>query len=426
MLKKWFQNRIVQNAGWLIVGRVAQLAINLIVGLLTARYLGPANYGLIGYAAAYTGFFCSLCTLGINSILAKEFIDNPGDEGEILGTSLFMRMISSVLSAVVILCIVYIADQGDRTTMAVVGLTTIGMVFQIFEVFRYWFQSRLQSKVTALVSLAAYMIMAAYKVLLLLLGKNVVWFAFAAAVDHICLAIFLMIAYRKHGGGRLSVSLERGKVLLKKSCHFILPGLMVAVYAQTDKIMLKQMISEAELGFYSTAVSLCNVWCFVLSAIIDSVYPEIAQTHKTDRNLYQKRNRQLYAAVFYISAAVSIVITLLARPAVYILYGEAYLPAAAPLRVITWYTAFSYLGVARNAWIVCENKQKYLIWVYASAALSNVVLNLLLIPLWGATGAALASLAAQVVTTMIAPFFIKELRENAKMMVDAILWRNIL
>lgn len=425
MLQKWKNNRIVHNASWLMFGKVMQMFINLVVGLLTARYLGPTNYGIINYAMAYTGFFYSFCNLGINSVLVKEFLDHPKQDGEMLGTAFFLQGISSTLSAIIILCIVYIVDAKDPTIMVVVLLTNIGMIFRISEILNYWFQARLQSKVTAMASLAAYMITAVYKVFLLIQGKSVTWFAFATAVDYICLAIFLLCAYQKNGGGKLRVSLSRGKELLRKSCHFILPGLMVAVYAQTDKIMLKQMISEAEIGYYSTAVSLCGVWCFVLSAIIDSLYPEIAKTYKTDRVVFERRNRQLYAIVFYMSVSVSLLITILAKPAVSILYGEAYMPTVAPLRVITWYTAFSYLGVARNAWVVCENRQKYLIWVYASAAVANVLLNLLLIPRFGATGAAFASLMAQVVTTMIAPFFIKRLRENAKLMAEAILLRDV-
>lgn len=419
-------NLVVRNASWLIAGRILQMLINFVVGLLTARYLGPSNYGLINYAAAYTAFFASISGLGINSVLIKEFSDAPEQEGEILGSSIAMRSISSVLSAVAILCIVYVADNGDPTVMAVVALTTVGMIFQMFEVFNFWFQSRLQSKVTAIVTLMAYLVMAVYKITLLVLGKRVVWFAFASAVDYICIGILLMIAYRKYGGRRLRVSRRRCQSILRKSCHFILPGLMVAIYAQTDKIMLKQMISEAEIGFYATAVSLCNVWCFVLSAIIDSLYPEITKAHKTDRQLFARRNRQLYAIVFYLSVAVSLLITCFAKPAIYIMYGEAYMPTAAPLRVITWYTAFSYLGVARNAWIVCEDRQKYIFGVYVSAAVSNVILNLILIPRWGAVGAAAASLAAQIITTMVAPFFIKGLRENAKLMVEAILLKDVL
>lgn len=425
MIKRFLENKTAKNAGWLIGGKIAQMLVNLLVGLLTARYLGPSNYGLINYAAAYTAFFSAFCTLGINSVLVKEFIDRPNEEGMIIGTSLGLRAVSSFLSAVVIICIVSVADAGEPTTILVVALSSIGMVFHIFEVVNPWFQSRLQSKVTAVVSLAAYAVAAIYKVVLLVMGKGVAWFAFATSVDYICVGVLLMAAYRKHQGGRLTFSAEYGKDILRRSCHFILPSLMVAVYGQTDKIMLKHMISDTEIGFYSTAVSLSSVWCFVLSAIIDSLYPSIMQAANTDEQLFIKRNKQLYALIFYISVFVSLCFTIFGELAIFIMYGQAYLPAAAPLRIITWYTAFSYLGVARNAWIVSKNRQKYLIFVYASAALSNVLLNLFFIPWWGASGAAAASLTAQIITTMVAPFFIKGLRENSKMMLDAILLRGI-
>lgn len=227
--------------------------------------------------------------------------------------------------------------------------------------------------------------------------------------------------YSKHGGGQLRYSQTYARELLRKSCHFILPGLMVAIYGQTDKMMLKQMIGEMEVGFYSTAAALSNMWCFILSAIIESMYPSIMEAAKQqNEKAFEKRNIQMYAMIFYISVAVSLFFTLFAEPIVRILYGKSYLPAAKPLRIITWYTAFSYLGVARNAWIVSKDKQKHLLKIYVVAAISNVALNWILIPLWGTVGAAVASLAAQIVTTMIVPFFIRELRANALMMMEAI------
>ena len=201
---------------------------------------------------------------------------------------------------------------------------------------------------------------------------------------------------------------------------------MVSVYGQTDKFMLKQMISDSEIGYYSTATALCTSWCFVLQAIIDSFYPTIMEDYKAGNLVsYERKNKLLYALTFYISAFVSVFFCFLADPIIRILYGDAFLAAVSPLQIITWYTAFSYLGVARNAWIVCENRQKYLKWVYGSAAVSNVLLNLLLIPPFGASGAAAASLIAQVITTMIAPAFIPGLRSNTKMMIDAIFLKGI-
>lgn len=402
------------------------MCINLVVGLLTARYLGPSNYGLINYGGAYTAFFLSICTLGINSVLVKEFVDNRGDEGKIIGTSLLLRGIASVLSAILIIVIVNLVDYGETETIIVVALCSIGLIFNIFDTFNYWFQSRLESKVTAVCSLVAFSVTAVYKIFLLTTSKSVEYFAFATSVDYICIGLLLFYSYKRHEGGKLHFSWNYGKHLLKISTPFIVPSLMVAIYGQTDKIMLKQMISETEIGFYSTAVSISTMWCFVISAIIDSMYPTIMESFHKTKEEFDRKNKLLYAIVFYTCVIVSTLISILAEPIIKILYGNAYLPSVAPLRIVTWYTAFSYLGVARNAWIVCNNRQNKLKYVYGAAAISNVLLNFLLIPTMGASGAALASLLAQFLTTMVIPFFIPSLRENSIMMVEAIRLKGII
>ena len=418
-------NRVVKNAGWLIFGKIAQMCINLFVGLLTARYLGPSNYGVINYGSAYTAFFLNLCTLGINSVLVKEFVDYPNEEGKIIGTTLGLKGVASVLSAISIMLISSFIDANEPTTILVVALCSIGLVFNILDTFNYWFQSKLQSKVTAMASLIAFAVTAAYKVYLMVTDKSVVYFAFATSIDYMCIGVLLILVYKRYKGSKLCFSWEYGKRLLKSSTPFIIPGLMVAIYGQTDKMMLKQMISDAEIGYYSTAVSICTMWCFILSAIIDSMYPIIMEAYNENEDDFIHKNRILYTIIFYCCIFVSVFITVFAKIIVKMLYGNAYLPTVNPLRIITWYTAFSYLGLARNAWIVCKNKQKYLTPVYASAALANVVLNLIFIPLYGASGAAVASLIAQILTTLVIPFMIPALKENSKLMIEAILFKGV-
>ena len=162
------------------------------------------------------------------------------------------------------------------------------------------------------------------------------------------------------------------------------------------------------------------MWCFVLSAIIDSLYPGIMKAHSLDKQTFEKKNKELYAIVFYVSTIVSILICILAEIIIIVLYGEQYYGSILPLRIVTWYTAFSYLGVARNAWVVCEEKQKYLKYIYLMSAIINIVINLLFIPLWGASGAAFASLITQIATIFIAPWFIKETRRNSRLMLESI------
>lgn len=412
--------KVVKNAGWIIFGKIFQMLLNLLVGLLTARYLGPDNYGLINYAAAYTTFFTALCTLGINSIIVKNLVDHPEEEGLTIGTTLLLRVVSSILSALMIVGFVCIMDAGERLTITVTALYSIALLFQVFDTINYWFQSKLKSKYAAIAALISYIAMSLYRIILLIRGLDVRWFSVANSVDYIVLAVVLFVAYKRCGGPKLSFSWKKGKQLLDSSKSFILCGLMVSIYNCTDRLMLKQMLSETAVGHYAAAVSICSMWAFVLAAIIDSLNPVIMQAHNTDSRLYIRLNKRLYSIVFYVSLAVSVVICAGAKLIITILYGEDYLPATVPLQIITWYTAFSYLGVARNAWVVCENKQRFLTPLYIGSALTNVVLNFIFIPLWGASGAAFASLITQIATIFLFPALIKNLRPNCRLMIDAI------
>ena len=419
------KNREINNASWLIGGRIIQMVLSLFVGILTARYLGPSNYGLINYGGAYVSFFTALCNLGLNSVIIKDFVDHPDEQGEAIGSALVMRFLSSILSAVLTMVIVFIVDKGEPVTIAVVALCSIGAIFNIVETFNYWFQSIYKSKVTSLATLVAYVITSLYKIALLIMGKDVRWFAFATSVDYIVVAIFLWSAYKRYNGPKLSFSFLKSRALLSISYNYILSTIMVAVYGQTDKLMLKQMLDEREVGFYATAAAICKMWTFILQAIIDSVYPSILRLKNADQIAYERKNRQLYAIVFYVSCSVSVGFLIFGKLIVEILYGDIYLPAVPVLKTVTWYTAFSYLGVARNAWIVSEGKQKYLKYMYGCAAIMNVIVNAILIPQFGAVGAALASLLTNIFTSIVLPFLFKGMRKNAQMMLDAIFLRRL-
>ncbi len=426
IIEKFLKNKEAKNASWIIAGRVIQMILSFLISIFTARYLGPSNYGLINYAGAYVAFFTSLCTLGINSVIIKNLVDHPDEQGLALGTSLGLRLASSLFSAIMIVGIVSIVDHGETLTIEVAALCSLSVVFHVFETLRYWFQARYQSKVTAIATLLAYLVTSAYRIILLVLQKSVVWFAFATSIDYICVSVFLFVAYKKNKGPKLSFSLAKGKDILSKSYHYILSGLMVAIYGQTDKLMLKQMLDETSVGYYSLASSINLMWVFVLQAIIDSIYPTIMKLYKKgDVEGFNRKNRQLYAIVAYISFFVGIMFVLFGKYAIVILYGKQYIASTEPLKIITWYTIFSYLGVARNAWVVCTNNQRYLKYMYFSAAIINIGLNALLIPLWAASGAALASLITQVLTSLVLPCFIRDMRPNVKLMLQALMLKGI-
>jgi K+-sensing histidine kinase KdpD len=71
MKTDFLRNRTLKNVFWLFGGQFVRRVLVFLVGILSARYLGPDNFGLINYCAAYLTFFASLCTLGIDSVILK-------------------------------------------------------------------------------------------------------------------------------------------------------------------------------------------------------------------------------------------------------------------------------------------------------------------------------------------------------------------
>ena len=90
------KNKTIANAGWIIACKIVQAVLGVVISMLTARYLGPSNFGLIHFAASVVAFVTPIATLGLNHIIVQEVLYSPKSEGKILGTSMIMSLISSV------------------------------------------------------------------------------------------------------------------------------------------------------------------------------------------------------------------------------------------------------------------------------------------------------------------------------------------
>lgn len=419
-------SRVLKNTTWIIVCKIIQSILGFIVGTLTVRYLGPTNYGVITYAVSVVSFLLPLMQLGLNHTLVKEFIRNPDKEGEILGTALVMNVISSFVSMALAIVFVSIANAGEREMIIVCALYSLVLLFQATEITMYWFQSKLLSKYPSIATLVAYVVVAIYKVYLLITGKGVVWFALSYVLDFFLISIILLVIYKKLSKQKLSINWSIGREMLSRSKYYIIPSLMVVIYQHTDRIMLKLMVSDTEVGLFSAAVTCTGVTGFIFKAIIDSARAAILETKTKQPELYEKRVVQLYSIITTLALAQSIFITIFAKPIVYLLYGQAYLSAVPFLRLIVWYDTFGWYTAVRNVWILAEEKQRHLTKINVFGALFNVTLNACLIPLLGGVGAAISSIISQFLTNIVIGFVYKPIRRNNYLMLKGWKPQNII
>ncbi len=416
-MRRLLKNRVAGNAAWMIGCKVAQAVLGLVISMLTARYLGPGNYGLINYAASLTLFAGPVAQLGLTSTLVFEAVDNPGCEETVFGSAIAVSAVSSLLCMIGITLFARIAAPGETATICVCGIYSILLLTQAAELIQYWFQAKLLSKYVAAVTLAAYALMSGYQVVLLLTGMSVEWYAAAKTLEHGMIAAALLIVQRWLSGRRLRISFRMMKKLVLNSRYYMLSGLLVLAFGQADRIMIRWMIDDAAMGFYSAAVVCANLTDFVFMAIIDSFRPAILEAHNRDRTAYEEGISGLYSIVIWAALLQSVLITALAGPMVRILYGESYMPAVGALRILVWYTAFSYIGSARLIWIQAEALQRLLWKINLCGALCNIGLNAILIPGWGIEGAAVASLATQMFVNVGIGFILPSLRDHNKLLL---------
>lgn len=414
------KNSVLKNASWIVVCKIIQSLISFVIGMITARYLGPSNFGVISYVSSVVAFALPIMQLGLNQTLVKEFINSPDREGTILGTSLIINILSGICCMIGSIAFVAVANPDEPETLLVCILYSFTLLFQATEMTQYWFQSKLLSKYPSIATLIAYTLVALYKVYLLVSGKGVVWFSVSNVLDFLIASIILMIIYKRIGTQKLSVNWRIGKEMLSRSKYYILPSLMVMIFQHTDRVMIKMMIGKEETGIYSAAITCIGVTGFLFSAVIESARPEILDQKNKSQEQYEKRVIQLYSVITYMSLVQSLLMTALSVPLIHIMYGDQYAGSVSVLCVAVWYVTFSYFGSVRNVWILAEGLQKYLFGINIVGAVLNILVNLALIPILGGVGAAIASLITQFFTNVVIGFIFKPLRPNNRLMLKGL------
>lgn len=416
------RSKNIRNSFWIIAEQIFQMLVSLVVGLLSARYLGPQNYGTLNYTASFVTFFSAIATLGMEGVVIKKLIDHPDREGSYLGGCIVLRLGASLLSIIAIEILIAALNPGDPLKLWLGLIQGLQLFWRSFLILDSWFQRYLKSKFVSIGKMAACLTVAAYRVYLLVTGKPVIWFAFAATLSETVVAVTCMLFYRREKKQSIRVSIPCGMDVLKESYHFIISGVMVAIYSQMDKIMIGSMLGDVQVGYYTTANTITSMWVFIPTAVINSFRPMILELKsKGEEALYLRRLKQLYSALIWMCIAFSLFITLSARLLVGLLYGEAYLPAAGALRICIWYELFAMLGTAQGIWILAENKNKYIKYYLSIGAAVNLILNALWIPAYGIEGAAAATVITQITANLLAPLLFKQTRVNTRIVLEAFL-----
>jgi len=396
---------VASNAGWLLADRMVRLLLGFVVGAWVARYLGPSQFGHLSYVLSFIALFQAITTLGADTIIVRDIAHQPDMANELLGALFRMRLGAGIICwvlAIVISAIINPAEHGTILLTAIVGGI---LVFQAADTIDLWFQSQSQSKRTVQAKLVAYMISNGFKLLLIFAKAPLIAFAFAFLLDTAVAAGGLAVAYRTLPTARKwHADLHVAWRLARTSWPFLISGLSVMIYMRIDQIMLKEMRGDRELGIYAAALPISQLWQTIPMTLSISLAPFVARKKKESQQAYEDALLHIFRLFGLCALIVSCATAAMAPIIIPFLYGPNFVETSRILSIHVFSNIFVALGVAQGLWLTNENAGHLSLIKTVCGGIAAVVGNAILIPKWGAEGAAIVcilSFATSAVLTNI-------------------------
>jgi len=385
--------KIVDNIGWLFIDKVLRMGVGLIVGVWVARYLGPEQFGLLSFATAFVGLFGAIAGLGLQGIVVRDIIREPSCREETLGTAAMLHFIGGAAAYGLILATILWLRPDDILAKSLITILGSVMLFKASDVVVYWFESLVLSKHVVWVQNGSFLVFATIKVGLLLNNAPLKAFVWATMAEALMAALLLGVLFGLRGlrVNQLRISLARAKKLLNDSWPLLLSSIAIVIYMKIDQIMLGQMVDDNEVGIYNVAAKLSEIWYLIPTIIVSSVFPSLAKKHSTTIDEFYERLQSLYGYLVKISLVIAVLVSQFSEEIIQTIFGSNYMPAADVLKWHVWGGIFVFFGTAWSKWIVLEGLQVVAMKLHFMSLVSNILLNLILIPNYGAVGAAVAT-----------------------------------
>ncbi|TWX67501.1 flippase [Colwellia sp. C1TZA3] len=406
-----------KNVIWLFLEKIVTMFVLVLVNIVIARSVGPELFGQLSYLLVFINIVIIISPLGINAIFIKEIVAGERDKGTIIGTCLLLRLFGALLSVVIVTVLAKseLLTAVDPTLLIGAALVGCSSVLYLFD---YWFQAKVLSKYSVVVRVSTIIVFSVIKLWLVVTGKSFNYLLIVFMIEPLIMATGYSIAYKLSLRGsknpKWSVDLTYGLALLKRSWWLIFSAIASVICLKIDQLMIAEMIGNTELGIYSVAVRLSEVWYFFPTAIAASYFSSLIKLRQKSSVLYQQRLQWLCDWLFITALSLSVVMYFFAKPLISLLYGQEYEAAASVLVVHMWAAVIVFMRALFSKWIINESAYKFSLITHGTAAIINVILNLLLIPDFGAMGAAWSTLLSYIVGSYLViaipkktrPFFI--------------------
>lgn len=404
--------RYVRNSAWMLAEYALKVISAIFVGIYLARYLGPDQFGVLSYALAVVAIFMAMSRLGMESILVRDLAKHPEQRQAYLSTAFSLVLMAAVVGVIVLGILVYLLES-DPETQVYIWIISTGILFQTLLVIEYNFQSQVKAKYSSIAKSLALSFTAVSKLVFIWYGAELIHIAILYAIDHAVIGLMLLIMHVRNRQVLFikGFSSRLVKPLLKSAWPMVLSAIAATLYVRMDQLMIKNMLNVHELGLYAAAIKVYEGWIIVPYVISISLLPAIVKLRTSSVKNYERNMSILFSVLFWSSFSVALIATFFGDWIIRYTFGTEYLGSTTVLAIVMWAAIFSSLGSVSARYLTVEGMEKKIAVRTFLGLVLNIILNLVLIPLYGIEGAAYATLTTLFFANYIINYFDRNLQQ---------------
>ena len=393
-------HRIAGNTGVIVIGRMLGLGISLATVFLLTANLTKADFGTYNFVFVYIGIFSVVTEMGMSPVLVREMARHRDRAGDILGTGILLKCAFAVISFLLALLLLPAIREGE---------ILLRLVFILgFQLFAYPILTcmnifKIELKMIYPVSLdlarnAIYLGAVWYVVQTPRLGlEHLLALAVVSSFAVAATMYWLSLRYVKI---RLVFLPDLARRLVRASIPLGLSQLAIICYYRVDTMMLMRMKGEEAVGYYSLAVKISEVFSYLPSAFMVSVYPFLSRFWHESREKFLEATELSLRSLLALALPIGIIGCLFARQILSVVPG-GYAASAGSLVYLIWAEVFIFLNVVLYNVMNAMNQERWNLWTTLIMLTGNIALNLHLIPRYSHPGASLATLTTEAIGFLI-------------------------
>ncbi len=417
-----YTKRAVKGAVMVLILSVFAALIGYFVRLILTRNITPEEYGMFYSAISLFGLFAIFKELGLNHALVKYVSEyrvkkQYGIIKGIMYIVFSLQFLTSIIVAILFWIFAdYLAANYFHTEKAAIIIKILAVMFMVFpleNIFRYSFQGFQKMQLYALVEFMRMLAIVIFVSILFYMGFGYLAPPYAYTISYIVLPLIFSYFFIKMFPDFFKIKKRISKALAMKLIKFGLPVMLALVGAvvlqYTDTVIITYFRTLKEVGLYQVAVPTSNLllyFTYALSAVVLPLSSELwAKGHKEK---LQKGMELLYKYSFIVMIPAAMALFSYPELALKLLFGPEYVQASPVLQILSIGAIIYTIAFVNNNALSGIGHPKLNTQIILSAAIFNVISNIIFIPKYGIIGAALTTFASYLIILVLSSYHIRK------------------